>query len=129
MFICQVQGDPVPTVVWFKDSEPVNQSKFIDITDYTLKIKYLRDEDSGVYTCEGGNRGGTVTRQLTLEVTGTIDIPAVIGENYYHCTDTLIHGVKLKMSLLGGSITAGVFLVAVIVYLVYRICYYQDQIR
>ena len=81
VFICQVQGDPGPSVVWFKDSEPVNQSKFIDITDYTLKIKYLRDEDSGVYTCEGSNRAGTVTRQLTLEVTGTIDIPAVIGEN------------------------------------------------
>ena len=47
--------------------------------DNTLKIKYLRDEDSGLYECVGQNRAGSDRRTLRLDVTGSIDVPAVIG--------------------------------------------------
>ena len=45
----------------------VNSTNFIDVTDYSLKIKYLRTEDSGRYDCVGENMGGAVT--VSLEVT------------------------------------------------------------
>ena len=44
----------------------VNSTNFIDVTDYSLKIKYLRTEDSGRYDCVGENMGGAVTVSLEM---------------------------------------------------------------
>ena len=55
-----------PIYPWHKDGVLVNSTNFIDVTDYSLKIKYLRTEDSGRYDCVGENMGGAVT--VSLEV-------------------------------------------------------------
>ena len=108
-FVCEVTGDPLPNITWFKDGYIVNTSNTIDITDNSLKIKFLRDFDSGDYSCVAENRGGREEKELRLEV--------------------LIGGDSNLALILGCISAAGVLLLIVIGYLIWRICYYKDQIR
>ena len=107
VLFCHVGGDPRPSVAWYKDGVPVNESNFIDVTDIYLKIKYLRDEDSGHYECVGENPGGSVSVSLSLDIRGS---------------NSLVWAVV-------GGVLAVILLIGVILVLTWRICYYQDQIR
>lgn len=104
---CHVGGDPRPSVTWYKDNVPVNESNFIDVTEFSLKIKYLRDEDSGHYECVGENPGGSVSVSLGLDIRGS---------------KSLVWAVVV-------GVLAVILLVGVILVLTWRICYYKDQIR
>ena len=104
---CHVGGDPRPVVTWYKDGLPVNESNFVDVTEFSLKIKYLRAEDSGHYECVGENPGGSVSASLGLDIRGS----------------------KSWVWAVVGGVLAVIVLVGVILFLTWRICYYQDQIR
>ena len=103
---CHVGGDPRPSVAWYKDQQLVNESNFIDVTEFSLKIKYLRDEDSGHYECVGENPGGSVSVSLSLDIRSS----------------------KSLVWVAVASVLV-VLLVGVILGLTWKIYYYKDQIR
>ena len=134
VLVCTVKGDPRPVITWYKDNNVINESKYIEVHHDTLKIKYLRDEDAGECECVGENRGGRVELSLTLEVTGKYQ---PITALYYHNTlsiDQSQHsiitsgGVDLP-AVIGGSVTACLVLVTIIVLLIWRIFYYRNKIE
>ncbi|XP_064649170.1 protein sidekick-1-like [Lineus longissimus] len=55
---CIVFGDPVPVVVWLKDSYPLTQSAFVRVTREQVQFPKIRAEDAGTYTCRATNKGG-----------------------------------------------------------------------
>ncbi|XP_031348623.1 titin isoform X3 [Photinus pyralis] len=71
-FICQVIGNPTPTVIWYKDgiaigNNPDYQTSFKDGT-CTLTIEETFTEDSAKYICKATNRLGTAETGALLTV-------------------------------------------------------------
>uniref|UniRef100_A0A915IUQ6 Ig-like domain-containing protein n=1 Tax=Romanomermis culicivorax TaxID=13658 RepID=A0A915IUQ6_ROMCU len=71
-FICQVEGQPMPNVAWFKDgiaisSNPDYQTSFRNGV-CTLKIEETMTEDSSIYTCKAYNDVGTAETMAHLSV-------------------------------------------------------------
>ena len=59
---CDVRGEPVPDVTWYKDNEPVLlASKISKLDDNSLFFKKLRKRsDEGTYWCVAKNSEGEV---------------------------------------------------------------------
>ncbi|XP_011496101.1 PREDICTED: palladin-like [Ceratosolen solmsi marchali] len=69
---CKVQGNPLPTVQWFKDNINVDNSPDY-ITTYNngeaiLKIEKICLDDKGMYSCKAANRIGQASTAATLSV-------------------------------------------------------------
>ncbi|EDO49552.1 predicted protein, partial [Nematostella vectensis] len=71
-----VTGSPTPHITWYKDGEPLDDTRRIDIRSrgnvYYLGILNLKPEDAGTYTCEAGNRIGAAYRSFEVDVTATL---------------------------------------------------------
>ncbi|KAJ9593668.1 hypothetical protein L9F63_014779, partial [Diploptera punctata] len=69
---CQVKGDPIPQVRWYKDAMELNDPRFITSFDGSkvcqLNVEGLRDEDTGRYMCEATNNVGRVSTFARLFV-------------------------------------------------------------
>jgi titin len=71
---CNVQGNPLPTVQWFKDNINIDNSPDY-ITTYNngeaiLKFENISLEDQGTYSCKAVNRIGQASTSATLSVEG-----------------------------------------------------------
>ncbi|KAF5301257.1 hypothetical protein FQR65_LT00957 [Abscondita terminalis] len=71
-FICQVRGNPTPTVAWYKDGMPIDnnpdyQTSFDEGT-CTLTIEETFAEDSAKYTCKASNQAGSTETSAILSV-------------------------------------------------------------
>ena len=66
---CGVTGQPPPTITWLKDDEPLKLSERVsNLNDNkTIKIKPVKLQDQGNYTCIAENTLGNLN--LTLELT------------------------------------------------------------
>ncbi|CAG5126015.1 unnamed protein product [Candidula unifasciata] len=70
---CRVQGHPLPTVTWYRDSHILESSPDFQITAFadvhSLTIPEVFDEDSGSYTVKAANRAGEAScvAKLTVE--------------------------------------------------------------
>ncbi|PVD21525.1 hypothetical protein C0Q70_17323 [Pomacea canaliculata] len=66
---CQVEGSPVPTLLWLKNravlKESANQQVF---ENGSLMLSNLQLEDAGVYTCIAQNDAGVDNRDVRLRV-------------------------------------------------------------
>ncbi|XP_050063770.1 uncharacterized protein LOC114128407 isoform X2 [Aphis gossypii] len=76
---CQVNGLPVPLVLWYKDGQPIDfsggtdgdrKSIFRDDSDdfYTLELTGVKYDDSGAYAAVASNAIGKASTQCVLEV-------------------------------------------------------------
>lgn len=72
-FDCKVEGNPLPTVQWFKNHECIDNSPDYVITynngDAVLKFEKINLLDKGEYTCKATNEVGTAQSTASLSVT------------------------------------------------------------
>ena len=77
---CQVQGYPVPVTSWLKDQKPLNVGDRVVIyADGDLVINGLKEEDTGVYTCEATNDKGMDQKYAAVEVQKPVTEGPVTG--------------------------------------------------
>ena len=105
-FICNMKGNPRPTITWFRDGDVLEEDDFVEISQDYLELKFIRTEDAGRYSCLAVNRGGQAELFLSLEV-----------------LDSSL------WSIVYGCIGGGVVLVVLIIFLLWRICYYKEEIE
>lgn len=69
---CQITGNPIPHVEWFRDSEKVKETKRIklkaDEETFSLNFKETELDDEGDYKCVARNEFGSVSTQAELLV-------------------------------------------------------------
>ncbi|KAJ8253328.1 hypothetical protein GJAV_G00211680 [Gymnothorax javanicus] len=76
-FDCKIEGYPDPEVVWYKDDQPIKETRHFQI-DYdedgncSLVISEVSGDDDAKYTCKAVNSLGeaTCTAELIVEVMG-----------------------------------------------------------
>ncbi|XP_021933013.1 peroxidasin isoform X8 [Zootermopsis nevadensis] len=59
-FTCKAEGDPVPDIVWMRDSNEINMGdpRYSKLADGTLMIENTLDSDMGVYECMAKSPAG-----------------------------------------------------------------------
>lgn len=71
-FECKVEGNPLPTVQWFKNSECIDNSPDYSITynngEAILKFEKVFLHDKAEYTCKASNEVGTAQSTANLSV-------------------------------------------------------------
>jgi len=69
---CTITGRPTPLISWFKNGvELIDNIETSGVTSM-LRIRNLRVEDSGTYTCAGRNMAGDVRKDYRLTVRNTL---------------------------------------------------------
>ena len=73
VFICDVTGEPVPTISWYINFSLLesNTSKHIIATN-ELQVLNVQSSDVGTYTCNATNVVSTVTSSGVLSVRGEV---------------------------------------------------------
>lgn len=74
---CQVEGDPVPEVKFIKDGKAIKVKKNdrvkvswnMDRNEYTLSVKDVTPEDSGIYSITVENKYGKIEKQVKAKIT------------------------------------------------------------
>lgn len=73
-FECKVEGNPLPTVQWFKNNECIDSSPDYAITynngEAVLRFEKVRIEDKAEYTCKATNDLGLAQSTANLVVSG-----------------------------------------------------------
>ncbi|XP_017797835.1 PREDICTED: vascular endothelial growth factor receptor 1 [Habropoda laboriosa] len=69
---CVVGGMPKPNVAWYKDNKAINKTDqyFCIYDNQELHIKYLRETDSGKFSCRVNNRFGSIEDYIIITVKG-----------------------------------------------------------
>ena len=75
LFTCQANGEPVPTITWYFNGAPVDETntmKSLNTTtiNNTLTIINVESSDVGTYTCNATNKTSTDTSSGILTVNG-----------------------------------------------------------
>ncbi|TSK98449.1 Brother of CDO [Bagarius yarrelli] len=68
-FSCQVRGNPVPSVVWLHNAQPISPSSRHRLSSQMLRVLSVGPQDDGVYQCMAENWVGgaqDATRLLTV---------------------------------------------------------------
>lgn len=67
-----VEGNPLPEVEWYKDGTPIRRTERINITPagdrYSLTVRRLVAEDTGVFKCLAKSVAGTFSKSFTVVV-------------------------------------------------------------
>ncbi|ODM95694.1 Myosin light chain kinase, smooth muscle, partial [Orchesella cincta] len=71
----KVEGNPLPTVMWFKDGQCIDTSPdyIITFNNGLCEIQFdelVKDMDDGVYICVGTNKLGDCETQVELQIRG-----------------------------------------------------------
>lgn len=69
-FQCAVGGIPQPKVTWLKDNSDLHADQRVFLSPVGLVIKNVTSQDSGMYTCVGGNTLGMAHSSAALSVQG-----------------------------------------------------------
>ena len=54
-FTCQAIGEPIPTISWYFNDNPVNETTEYIIATNVLQILNVQSSDEGIYTCYATN--------------------------------------------------------------------------
>lgn len=69
---CTVEGNPLPTVQWFKNESNIDNSPDYIITynngEAVLKFEEVFVEDQATYTCKATNQVGQASTSASLSV-------------------------------------------------------------
>ncbi|XP_052280539.1 vascular endothelial growth factor receptor 1-like isoform X1 [Dreissena polymorpha] len=101
LFDCEVDGLPIPIVVWYKDYERIfknNMSSSMELLqeDMKLKINATDESFSGLYTCVATNRGGEIARNFSFEYGKERALPPAMAKWQ---TGILIGGVIFLLAI------------------------------
>ncbi|XP_026677046.1 Down syndrome cell adhesion molecule-like protein Dscam2 [Diaphorina citri] len=64
---CSAQGNPLPTIKWYKQDSPVEESDRIQRIGSSLSISHVEESDSGVWNCVANNSEGQDKMQLFIQ--------------------------------------------------------------
>ena len=95
-FTCQANGEPLPTIIWYFNGAPLDES---DTSKYTitdrrldtavevlLNIMNVQSSDVGTYTCNATNVVSSDTSSGVLTVNGELQLVLyvyIVSSNYY----------------------------------------------
>ncbi|XP_056395554.1 LOW QUALITY PROTEIN: hemicentin-2 [Hyla sarda] len=67
---CRVEGDPVPTIQWFRGEAPLQMDRRVQILSKGryIQIHSLQASDSGEYTCIASNPIGTTSLRFIVQI-------------------------------------------------------------
>ncbi|KAI4892791.1 hypothetical protein NFI96_028928 [Prochilodus magdalenae] len=70
VLLCEVTGNPNPSITWLKDSRPIVSSPQLTYSQggQTLRVGTVRSEDAGIYTCRASSPAGTALAHYTLSI-------------------------------------------------------------
>lgn len=75
---CKAEGNPLPTVQWYKDEVCIDNNPLYQITynngEALLKIEHTNASYNGKYTCVATNRLGSDSTSSKLFVDGKINL-------------------------------------------------------
>lgn len=73
---CKVQGNPLPTVQWFKNDLNIDNSSDFTATynngEAILKFEVVQPGDQGTYSCQAANKIGIAVTTAPLTIEGTL---------------------------------------------------------
>ncbi|KAL5480076.1 hypothetical protein EMCRGX_G023697 [Ephydatia muelleri] len=69
---CVARGTPPPSVIWFKDNNPLINSGRVYIGLGTLNVTMATASDSGTYACVAENRAGRTVSEAFIAVVTTV---------------------------------------------------------
>jgi len=69
---CNAGGNPTPDVRWMKDQQilQINEDGIDSKKHWILKLRNLKESDSGDYQCHVYNKHGNISFTYTVEVIG-----------------------------------------------------------
>lgn len=71
---CKVNGEPKPSVTWFKDDIPIlKHERLLIFPNSTLEIVAAQIEDEGVYSCMANNSLGSSVKEAQVIITGKLN--------------------------------------------------------
>ena len=88
-FICQTMGGPIPTIRWYYNNVPVDETNAVKYTisvmslntttiSSTLTLMNVESSDVGTYTCNATNIVSSDISSATLTVNGELFIASLI---------------------------------------------------
>lgn len=103
--VCQVVGQPLPDITWYKDGEEIVENKNLEVffepnNICILVIKKVTTKDLGVYSCEAKNEHGAVRTNALVKV----------GRRRTGQPPIFLKGLMDQTTVVGGRITMGVLL-------------------
>ncbi|XP_041098662.1 hemicentin-1 isoform X2 [Polyodon spathula] len=98
MLNCAVRGDPVPTLRWHKDGQPLSSAhRLQQLRNGSLAIYNTGSVDAGEYRCVAESEAGVVERTVTL----TVQVPGGYSNwmEWGPCSVTCGRGVQERIRL------------------------------
>ncbi|XP_076093735.1 hemicentin-1-like isoform X1 [Mytilus galloprovincialis] len=92
---CEVEGDPLPDIVWFKDEIPISMTDlhYLITQDGSLEIFSSDSTDTGQYRCHASNVVGDIDKTVSLFVRVP---PTIDGDQ--NVEQTVLKGDTLTLS-------------------------------
>ena len=94
---CVARGTPPPSVIWFKDNNPLINSGRVHIGLGTLNVTMAMASDSGTYACVAENRAGRTVSEAFIAVVTTVT--SLTSCEYPCCMDDVVTTVTVSVSV------------------------------
>ncbi|KAG8234586.1 hypothetical protein J437_LFUL013848 [Ladona fulva] len=114
---CEVEGYPIPSVVWYKENHQLEAGERVDLKDpHQLIIKRANTSDSGTYRCEARNPYGNSSSSIEILVEGIYVHPNCVDNSFFancamilkarYCTNKYYAKFCCRSCTIDGQITS-----------------------